>query len=127
MEAPLWGLLFSGEAMIPADLSFHDATIAAIEREEASTILHIEDVAVDHGEDVVNGTLTLDGVRRVLRDGEEIPELAMAGDDGEILELEELPGPVIRMFVIWTKYETQDEAQNLYLIECKGMRWEAEE
>ena len=81
----------------------------------------------NHGEDVVNGTLTLDGVRRILQDGEEIPELAMAGDDGEILELEELPGPVIRMFVIWTKYETQDEAQNLYLIECKGMRWEAEE
>ena len=51
----------------------------------------------------------------------------MAGDDGEILELEELPGPVIRMFVIWTHYASHDEAQNLYLIECKGMRWEAEE
>jgi len=48
--------------MIPADLSFHDATIAAIEREEASYVLHVEDVAVDDGEDVVNGTLTLDGV-----------------------------------------------------------------
>ena len=113
--------------MIPAGLSFHDATIAAVEREEASTILHVEDVAVDDGEDVVNGTLTLDGVRRILRDGEEIPELAMAGDDGEILELEELPGPVIRIFIIWTTYASQDETQNLYLIECKGMQWEAEE
>ena len=79
--------------MIPADMSFHDATIAAIERDGTDTILHIEDVAMNDGEDVVNGTLTLDGVRRILRDGKEIPELAMAGDDGEIVELDELPGP----------------------------------
>jgi hypothetical protein len=113
--------------MIPADLSFHDATIAAIEREGTSTILDVEDVAVNHGEDVANGTLTLEGVRRVVRDGEEISELAMVGDDGEILELEELPGPVIRMFVIWTSAASNDETQSLYLIECDGMRWEASE
>jgi hypothetical protein len=113
--------------MIPADLSFHDATIAGIRREGASTILDVEDVAVHHGEDVINGTLTFEDVRRVLVDGREAPELIMAGDDGEILELDELPGPVIRMFVIWTQYASHDEAQNLYLIECKGMRWDAEE
>ena len=113
--------------MIPADTSFHDAVIAAVGRDGTDAILHVEDVAINDGEDVVNGTLTLDGVRRILRDGAEIPELAMAGDDGEIVELEELPGPVIRMFVIWTTYASQDEAQNLYLIECKGMRWEAEQ
>ena len=113
--------------MIPADLSFHDAAIAAIHRDGESTILDVEDVAVNHGEDIVNGTLTFDGVRRILRDGEEISELTMAGDDGEILELEELPGPVIRMFVIWTHFASNDETQNLYLIECMGMRWEAEE
>jgi hypothetical protein len=113
--------------MIPADLSFHDATIAAVRRDGTSTILDVEDIAVHHGEDVINGTLTFEDVRRVLVDGREAPELTMAGDDGEILELEELPGPVIRMFVIWTHYASHDEAQNLYLIECKGMRWEAEE
>src|SRR5262245_34354508 len=113
--------------MIPADLSFHDATIAAIRCEEADTILDVEDVAVHHGEDVINGTLTFENVRRILVDGREVPELTMAGDDGEILELEALPGPVIRMFVIWTRYASHDEAQNLYLIECKGMHWEAEE
>ena len=83
--------------MIPADLSFHDATIAAIRREGSGYVLDVEDVAVDHG------------------------------DDGEILELEELPGPVIRIYVIWTHYASQDEAQNLYLIECNGMRWDAAE
>jgi hypothetical protein len=113
--------------MIPADLSFHDATIAAIRREGTSTILDVEDVAVRHGEDVINGSLTFEDVRRILLDGREVRELTMAGDDGEILELEELPGPVIRMFVIWTHYASHDETQNLYLIECKGMQWEAEE
>jgi hypothetical protein len=113
--------------MIPADLSFHDAAIAAIERDGASYALDVEDVAVNQGEDVVNGTLMFDGVRRILRDGEEISELAMAGDDGEIVELEELPGPVIRIVVIWTHFSSNDETQNLYLIECKGMRWEASE
>ena len=63
----------------------------------------------------------------ILIDGGEVPELAMARDDGEILELDELPGPVLRMFVIWTTYASHDETQNLYLIECKGLRWEAEE
>jgi hypothetical protein len=111
--------------MIPADMSFHDAVVAAVERDGTDTILHVEDVAMNDGEDVVNGTLTFDSVRRILKDGKEIPELAMAGDDGEIVELDELPGPVIRMFVIWTTYASQDEAQNLYLIECQGMRWEA--
>jgi hypothetical protein len=113
--------------MIPADLSFHDATIAAIRREGASYILDVEDVAVEHGEDVVNGTLTFEDVRRILIDGREAGELTMAGDDGEILELDELPGPVIRIFIIWTRYASHDEAQNLYLIECKDMRWEADE
>jgi hypothetical protein len=113
--------------MIPADLSFHDATIAAVRREGTSYVLDVEDVAVDHGEDVINGTLTFEDVRRVLVDGKEATELTMAGDDGEILELGELPGPVIRIYVIWTHYASQDEAQNLYLIECKGMRWEAAE
>ena len=113
--------------MIPAGLSFHDATIAAIRREGTSYILDVEDVAVAHGEDVVNGTLTFEDVRRILVDGREARELTMAGDDGEILELEELPGPVIRIFVIWTHYASHEEAQNLYLIECKGMRWVAKE
>jgi hypothetical protein len=113
--------------MIPADLSFHDAVIAAIERDGTGIIVHVEDVAANDGGDVVNGMLTLDGVRRILKDGEELPELAMAGDDGEILELEELPGPVIRIFVIWTTYASHEEAKNLYLFECQGMRWEAEE
>ena len=113
--------------MIPADLSFHDAAIAAIERDEADYILDVEDVAVNQGEDIVNGTLTLEGVRRILRDGKEVSELAMAGDDGDILELEELLGPVIRIFVIWTRAASNDETQNLYLIECDGMRWEASE
>ena len=79
--------------MIPADLSFHDATIAAIRREGSGYVLDVEDVAVDHGDDVINGTLTFEDVRRVLIDGKEATELTMAGDDGEILELEELPGP----------------------------------
>jgi hypothetical protein len=113
--------------MIPANLSFHDATIAAIERDGSSHALHVEDVSVDDGEDVINGTLALEGVRRILVDGSETPELAMAGDDGEILELDELPGPVLRMFVIWTTYASHDEKQSLYLIECKSVRWEAEE
>src|SRR5262245_34412662 len=113
--------------MIPMDLSFHDATIAAIRHEGASYVLDVEDVAVEHGEDVINGTLTFEDVRRILVDGQEVRELTMAGDDGEILEFEELPGPVIRIYIIWTRYASHDEAQNLYLIECKGMRWEAEE
>jgi hypothetical protein len=113
--------------MIPANLSFHDATIAAIERDEASYVLHVEDVAVDEGEDVINGTLIVEGVRRVLVDGNEVQQLIMAGDDGEILELEQKPGPIVRMFVIWTTYASHDEKQNLYLIECKSVRWEAEE
>lgn len=113
--------------MIPANLSFHDATIAAIERDGSSYVLHVEDVAVDDGEEVVNGALIIDDVRRILIAGEEAPELVMAGDDGEILELDELPGPVLRMFVIWTTYASHDETQKLYLIECKGSRWEAEE
>ena len=113
--------------MMPADLSFHDATIAAIRREGTSYFLDVEDVAVEHGEDVINGTLTFEDVRRVLVDGQEARELTMASDDGEILELDELPGPVIRMFVIWTHHASHDEVQNLYLIECRGMRWEADE
>jgi hypothetical protein len=113
--------------MIPADLSFHDAAIAAIRRDGASYVLDVEDVAVNHGEDIVNGTLTFEDVRRIIIDGKESGELAMAGDDGEILEFEELPGPVIRIFVVWTHYASHDETQNNYLIECKGMRWEASE
>ena len=113
--------------MIPADLSFHDATIAAIRRDGTSYVLDVEDVAVNHGEDVIDGALTFEDVRRILVDGREARELTMAGDDGEILELEELPGPVIRIYIIWTRYASQDEAQNLYLIECKGMRWGASE
>ena len=113
--------------MIPANLSFHDATIAAIEREGSSYVLHVEDVAADDGEEVVNGTLIIEDVRRILADGAEVPELAVAGDDGEILELDELSGPVLRMFVIWTTYASHDETQKLYLIGCKAIRWEAED
>jgi hypothetical protein len=113
--------------MIPANLSFHDATIAAIEREGSSYVLHVEDVAIEDGEDVINGALILEDVRRILVDGNEASELVMAGDDGEILELKELPGPVLRMFVIWTTYASHNETQNLYLIECKGVRWEGDE
>jgi len=113
--------------MIPANLSFHDATIAAIEREGSSYVLHVEDVAADDGEDVVSGALILEDVRRILADGTEVPELAMTGDDGELLELDELPGPVLRMFVIWTSHASHDETQKLYLIECKAIRWEAED
>ena len=113
--------------MIPANLSFHDATIAAIEREASSYVLHVEDVAVDDGDEIINGTLMIEDVRRILIDGTEAPEFVMAGDDGEILELDELLGPVLRMFVIWTTYASHDETQNLYLIECKALRWEAED
>ena len=113
--------------MIPADLSFHDATIAAIEREGTSIVIDVEDVAVNHGEGIADGTLTLEGVRRVVRDGERVSELAMAGDDGEIVELEESPGPVIRICVIWTRHASNDETRSLYLIECDGMRWQASE
>jgi hypothetical protein len=113
--------------MIPANLSFHDATIAAVEREGSSYVLHVEDVAVDDGDVIVNGMLILDGVHRILIDDKEAPEFVMAGDDGEILELDELRGPVLRMFVIWTAHASHDETQNLYLIESKGMRWEADE
>lgn len=113
--------------MIPANLSFHDATIAAIEREASSYALHVEDVAVDDGDDIVNGTLILDEVCRILVDDKEVPELVMAGDDGEILELGQRPGPVLRMFVIWTTHASHDETQNHYLIECKGVRWEVDE
>jgi hypothetical protein len=123
----LAGLLYWGAAVIPKNLSFHDATIAVIEREGPTYALHVEDVAVDDGEDVINGTLILDDVSRVLIDGNEAAELVMAGDDGEILELEERPGPVIRVFVVWTKHASHDEAQNLYLIECKAARWEMDE
>jgi hypothetical protein len=113
--------------MIPADLSFHDAAIAAIRREGTSYILDVEDVAVNHGEDVVNGTLTLEGVRRITIDGRETADFIMAGDDGEIVELEQLPGQVIRLVVIWTQFTPNDETRNLYLIECNGMRWKADE
>jgi hypothetical protein len=113
--------------MIPAGLSFHDAVIAALQREGTSYILDVEDVAVNHGEDVVNGTLMLEGVRRITIDGREAAEFVMAGDDGEIVELEELPGPVIRLFVIWTHYASNDETQSRYLIECNGIRWEVSE
>ena len=113
--------------MLPANLSFHDATIAAVRREGASYVLDVEDVAVDDGEDVINGTVVLEEVGRILVDGTEAREFVMAGDDGEILELDELPGPVLRMFVIWTTYASHDETHNLYLVECKGMRWEVDE
>ncbi len=113
--------------MIPENHSFHDATVATIEREGTSYALGIEDVAVDDGEEVVDGTLFLDGVSRILVDDSEARELAMAGDDGEILELQELPGPTLRVFVIWRKYPSQDETNHLYLIECKDVRWEADE
>jgi hypothetical protein len=113
--------------MLPKNLSFHDATIAAIEREGMAYALHMEDVAVDDGEDIVNGTLILDDVSRVLIDGNEVAEFAMAGDDGEILEIDERPGVVLRVFVVWTKSASHDETQNLYLIECKGVRWELDE
>jgi hypothetical protein len=112
--------------MFPANLSFHDAVIAAIQHEGSSYILDVEDVVVGDGEDVINGTLILEDVRRITIDDRDASEFAMAGDDGEILGLEELPGPVIRIFVIWTTYASHDETQNLYLIECKGMRWEAD-
>jgi transposase-like protein len=123
----LAGLRFSRWTMIPANLSFHDATIAAVEREGSSYVLHVEDVAVDDGDVIINGMLILDGVHRILVDDKEVPEFVMAGDDGEILELDELRGPVLRMFVIWTAHASHDETQSLYLIESKGMRWEADE
>ncbi len=67
-------------------------------------------------------------MRRILVDGNEAPELVMAGDDGEILELEERgPARCLRMFVVWTTYASHDETQHLYLIECQSARWEADE
>ena len=113
--------------MIPKNLSFHDAVIAGVEHEGTSYALHVEDVAVDDGEDVINGTLVLEDVRRVVVDGNETTELVMSGDDGEILELEKRPGPVLRILVVWTKHASHDETQHLYLIECKDVRWEADE
>jgi len=113
--------------MIPENLSFHDAVIADIERDGDDYLLDIEDVAVDDGEDIVSGTLTLRGVRRIAADGAEAAEFEMEGDDGEIVELEEQPGPAIRLRVTWTRNDSPDETQTLYLIECKGLRWEAAE
>jgi hypothetical protein len=112
--------------MIPANLSFHDAIIVAIRREDTSYIFDVESVAVDHGAEVIDGTLIFDDVRRIVVNGEQARELAMVGDDAEILELDELPGPVIRIAVLWAHHASHDEEPALYMIECKGMRWEAE-
>ena len=112
--------------MIPVNLSFHDAIIVAIRREGTSYVLDIESVAVDHGEDVIDGALIFEDVQRLVANDAEVTELVMAADDAEILELDELPGPVIRIVVLWADHESHDEESCLYLIECKGMRWKSQ-
>jgi hypothetical protein len=113
--------------MIPANISFHDATIVSVSREGDDCVLEVEDVVIGDGDEIVAGTITFEGVSRITVDGEEAEGIEMAGDDGEILEFEELPGPVARLSVIWTQHQSHDEEQNLYLVECSRIRWQAGE
>ena len=43
----------------------------------------------------------------------------MAGDDGEIRELRELAGPVLRVFVVWTTHASHDETQIVFWSNAK--------
>ena len=79
--------------MLPPDRSFHDADLAAIRRDGASYVLEIEDVAVDDGADVVSGTLTLEGVRRIAVDGKGAGEMAMRATTARFSNCTNSPAP----------------------------------
>ena len=109
--------------MIPDGISFHDAVIADIRCEGKKVIFAVEDVLVDDGEEVTPGVLTLEDVKRITLDGEQVPALDMAGDDGEIIDFQMLDGPVVKIGVVWTQFDSHDETHHSYWIECRDVRW----
>ncbi|MEW6449568.1 hypothetical protein [Leptospira sp. severe_002] len=109
--------------MIPDDVSFHDAVIADIRCEGKNTVFAVEDVVVDDGEEITPGVLTFEDVKLITLDGEQVPALDMAGDDGEIVDLQVLDGPVVKIGVVWTQFDSHDETRHSYRIECGNVRW----
>ena len=112
-----------GHAMIPDGISFHDAVIADIRCEGGKIAFMIEDVVVDDGEEVTPGVLTLEEVKNITVDGEAVPVLDMAGDDGEIADLQVLDGPVVKISVVWTQSDSPEETHHTYTIACRAVRW----
>ena len=111
--------------MILDGISFHDAVIADIRCEGKKLVLAVEDVVVDDGEEITPGVLTLEDVKLITLDGEQVPALDMAGDDGEIIDLQVLDGPVVKIGVVWTQFDSTDETHHSYSIECRDVRWVA--
>jgi hypothetical protein len=109
--------------MIPDGISFHDAVIADIRCEDKKLVFAIEDVVVEDGDEITPGLLTFEDVKLITLDGNQVPALDMAGDDGEISELQVLEGPVVNVSVIWTAFDSADETRHSYRIECGNVRW----
>lgn len=109
--------------MIPHGISFHDAVIADIRCEGKKLVFAMEDVVVEDGEEITPGLLTFEDVKVITLDGDQVPALDMAGDDGEISELHVLAGPVVTLSVIWTEFDSQDETEHRYRIECGNVQW----
>ena len=109
--------------MIPDGISFHDAVIADIRCEDKKLVFAMEDVVVEDGEEITPGLLTFEDVKIITLDGDQVPALDMAGDDGEISELQVLDGPVVTLSVIWTEFDSSEETRHSYRIECGKVAW----
>mgnify|MGYP003336863495 CR=1 FL=1 len=109
--------------MIPDDVSFHDAVIEDIRSEGKNLVFAVEDVVVDDGEEISPGLLTFEDVRQIAVDGKSVPALEMAGDDGEIADLQLMDGPVVKLVVLWTHHDSHEETTHSYRIECRNVRW----
>jgi hypothetical protein len=109
--------------MIPDDVSFHDAVIEDIRNEGQTLVFAVEDVVVDDGDEIAPGLLAFEGVSRITLDGNPVPALEMAGDDGEIADLQVTDGPVVKLVVLWTHQDSHEETTHSYRIECRNVRW----
>lgn len=96
-----------------AQISFHEATLTGIVRQDSVVTLSLEGVFVagDHRD----AEVMVEGVDAVLRDGVPIAGLHMEKEDGEILTLREEGGQVL-LIIEWNDFAAKSQEMAVYTL-----------
>lgn len=118
--------------MLPEGLSFHDAVITAVAAHGDDIALTVEGVQVARAGvplpaepencDLVSGSVTFRGVRRIVINDTPADTITLDGDDGEILRLDWRDGAV-ELLVVWARGGGGQANNCFYTIACADLVW----
>lgn len=90
---------------------FHDATLRDLRCDGLDVCIDVEDIVC--ADEQFAARVTLRGVQKTLRNGEEISDLKMEDEDGEILRLE-IRGNDANLTVQWNNFQRKRHFVTFY-------------